>query len=323
MKSKFIVDLKAGEEVLNEPFLLQEVARRTTKDARPFFLLTLRDKTGQIPAVFWDIPDYVEGWVRTGCVALITAKVVTYKEGLQVSITDMNPAPGPDMSQFLPSSQRPREEMVAELRKMIRSLAQPWQELLTTLLLEETFLPRFADAPAARSMHHAFVSGLLEHTLSMATIADLLSVHYPHVNRDLLLAGVLLHDVGKAIEYTLDGSFGFSEDGRLIGHIIRGVTLVEAAAATLNFPSAELQQLIHLIASHHGTLEWGSPVPPKTLEAILLHQIDLLDSRIQGYFDHINMDTGEGDWTAKSSEMFRTDLRRPPGYKKDVTNHKV
>ncbi|MCP5100173.1 MAG: HD domain-containing protein, partial [Chloroflexi bacterium] len=160
--------------------------------------------------------------------------------------------------------------------------------------------------------------GLLEHTLSMAAIAETLASHYPYVNKDLLLAGVLIHDIGKTFEYTVDEAFAFSDDGRLVGHIVRGIVMVEKAAAELdNFPQAELRDLIHLIASHHGTQEWGSPVVPKTLEAILLHQIDLLDSRIQGFLDYVKLDDGRGDWTIKNSPMFRTELRRPDGMKND------
>jgi 3'-5' exoribonuclease len=164
-------------------------------------------------------------------------------------------------------------------------------------------------------MHHAYIGGLLEHTLSMATIADYLADHYPYVNRDLLISGALLHDMGKVSEYSIEGEFTFSEDGRLVGHIIRAITMVETAAAELGTLSPEqTQQIVHLIASHHGTLEWGSPVIPKTLEAILLHQIDLLDSRVQGFFDHIDNDGGEEAWTLKSSFMFKSELRRPDGY---------
>src|SRR5690606_10714479 len=131
----------------------------------------------------------------------------------------------------------------------------------------------------------------------------------------LLLAGVLLHDAGKAHEYDVDAGFSFSDDGRLVGHILRAVVMVEKAAAELgNIDPADLRQLVHLIASHHGTHEWGSPVVPKTLEAILLHQLDLLDSRIQGFYDHLRNDSGEGDWSTRSSHMFNTELRRPAGF---------
>ena len=315
MKSIYITDLKAGDELANQPFLLQDVVRRTTRDGRAFLLGSLRDKTGAVACVYWDVPDYVESWVRPGLVVLVTGRIASYKDALQISITDMNTAFNPDMTAFLPSSQRPREEMIDELVDKIGRLSQPWQGLVEDLLLADTFLPRFANAPAARTMHHAYIGGLLEHTLSMATLAEHLAGHYPYVNKDLLLAGALLHDMGKALEYAIEESFSFSDDGRLVGHIVRAVTMIEAAADRLGTLSTDQRrQLVHLIASHHGTQEWGSPVVPKTLEAILLHQIDLLDSRVQGFFDHLNNDSGEDGWTVKASHMFNTELRRPPGF---------
>ena len=120
--------------------------------------------------------------------------------------------------------------------------------------------------------------------------------------------------MGKTEEYRIDGSFGFSEDGRLVGHIVRAATIVEQTAHELDFPPDELRQLLHLILSHHGNLEWGSPVKPKTIEALLLHQIDLLDSRIQGFYDHLRADSSEDAWTSKSSPMHGTELRYPPDF---------
>ncbi len=312
VKTTFIENLKSGDELVNEPFLLQEVSRRKTKNDRPFLLGTLRDKTGLVACVFWDVPDYVEHWVRPGKVVLVSGRAANYKDSLQVSITDLNDMHNPDMSDFLPSSKRPLSDMITELQERTSALAEPWQTLVAHLLLDDNFLPRFANAPAARAMHHAYIGGLLEHTLSMAALAEMLTEHYPYVNKDLLMAGILLHDMGKVIEYTTEEAFEFSEDGRLVGHIIRGIVMVEQAAAEIgNFSQADLRHLIHLIGSHHGTQEWGSPVVPKTLEAVLLHQIDLLDSRVQGFLDYVNNDEGTGPWTTKYSPMFNTELRYP------------
>ncbi len=316
MKSIYAAELQVGDYLDNDSFLLQNVTRRTTKDGRPYLLLVLRDKTGQVNGVFWDVPEYVDGWAVSGIVAMVTGRVVSYKEALQVTVTDLAPDTGMDMSDFLASSRRPREEMVDELRQHISRLKEPWQGLAAHLLLDDAFLPKFANAPAARGMHHAYIGGLLEHTLSMTTLADYLADHYSYVNRDLLITGTLLHDMGKVHEYSIEGEFAFSDDGRLVGHIIRAITMVETAVAQLNTLSPDqARQLVHLIASHHGTQEWGSPVTPKTIEAVLLHQIDLLDSRVQGFFDHLDNDTGSGTWTAKSSLMFKSELRRPDGYK--------
>lgn len=315
MKSVYVAELNDGDDLMNEPFLLQDVVRRETKDGRPFLLSTFRDRSGKIGGVFWDVPKDIEGWVRPGIVTLVTGRVGSYKNTLQITATDLNPHASPNMAQYLPASDRSPQDMIGELRQVIRELAQPWRELVTSLLLEPDFLDQFAAAPAARSLHHAYVGGLLEHTLSMATTAKYLSEHYPYVNKDLLLAGTLLHDMGKVIEYDTTSSFDFSDDGRLVGHIVRAIILVEQAAEKIdNLSQEDLRQLVHLIASHHGTLEWGSPVVPKTLEAILLHQIDLLDSRVQGFFDHLRGANSDGQWTSKPGYMFNTELRRPPGF---------
>jgi 3'-5' exoribonuclease len=202
--------------------------------------------------------------------------------------------------------------MVADLKLIIDELSEPWKELVGALLLEPETLDIFSKAPAARMMHHAYIGGLLEHTLSMVHIGKMLTGLYSYVNKDLLLAGILLHDMGKGLEYDTSGSFNFTDDGRLVGHVVRAAITVEKAAAELDdIREEDVRELVHLILSHHGQLEWGAPVVPKTVEAVLLHQIDLLDSRMQGFIDHVENDLGGGRWTSKQSYMFNTELRRP------------
>lgn len=315
MKSIYVADLKDGDDLMNEPFLIQDIIRRETKDGRLYFLCIFRDKTGQINGVFWDVPDDVDGWVKPGSVALVTGRVNNYRSSLQIATTDLNPITVSSMAEFLPASRRTIDSMVMELRERISQLDEPWQKITARLLLDPDFLPRFANAPAARMMHHAFIGGLLDHTLSMAKIADFVVGHYPFINKSLLQAGVLLHDMGKTLEYETSASFDFSDDGRLVGHITRAAIMIEKAAEELGgISEEELRQLLHLVLSHHGNLEWGSPVVPKTLEAILLHQIDLLDSRVQGFFDHLRNDDSNVLWTSKTSYMFETELRRPPSF---------
>ncbi len=312
MKSFFVSDLRPGDDLVNELFLLQDVARRTTKDDRPFLLFSARDKTGTVSGVFWDVPDHVSSWVRSGEVVLLTGRANNYKDSLQISTTDLIRNQTSQMEDLLPSSPRPQAEMIAELRQTIESLSDPWKRLVSHILLEERFLALYANAPAARQMHHAYIGGVLEHTLSMSTVADFLASHYPYVNRNLLISGTLLHDMGKTVEYDVAGSFNFTEDGRLVGHIVRAIIMVERAAQELgDIPPADVQSLVHLIASHHGNLEWGSPTEPKTLEALLLHQVDLLDSRVQGFLEHAQTDVDENGWTVKPSPMFRNEIKRP------------
>ena len=312
MKELYINKLSAGDSLTAVPFLVQDVSRRTTKDGRPFLLLTLSDKTGTCGGVFWDVPPAVDEWVSAGKVAAVTGRVSDYKDALQITATMMLPESNPNMGDYLPSSDRPKMEMISELYDFIASLAEPWRGLVDHILLNDEFLDAFATMPAAKGMHHAYIGGLLEHTLSMAGLANMLAAHYPLVDRDLLLAGTLLHDMGKVYEYTITGEFGFSEDGRLLGHIVRAMLMVETAvSATNTLNDDQSRQLLHLIASHHGKQEWGSPVEPKTIEAVLLHQIDMLDSRMQGFVDHIKKDKGNGDWTSKKSYMFGHELKRP------------
>ena len=317
MKSIYVNQANPGDELINELFLLSDVVQRKTRDGRPFVLCTLRDRTGQINGVYWDIPDYVNALLRPGIPVLISGQVNNYKNALQVNITDANIANNIDASELLPASQRPIEEMIAELHEFIDSLNEPWKTLVSGILLDQDVLLQYANAPAARVMHHAYIGGLLEHTLTMAKTADFLTGVYPYINRDLLLSGVLLHDFGKTKEYAFNDEFGFTEDGRMVGHIVRAIVTVELAAAQMDFPEDDLRQLIHLIASHHGTLEWGSPVVPRTIEAVLLHQIDLLDSRMQGFYDHLRNDSGEGAWTTKNSPMHGTELKIPPEFQSE------
>jgi 3'-5' exoribonuclease len=316
VKTVYIAELHDGDDLLNEPFLLQDLVRRETKDGRPYLLCTYRDKTSHINSVFWDVPADVDDWIRPGMVVLVTGRVSNYKNALQITTTDLNPIEADNLSQFLPSSERHQEEMIEELRRTINELNEPWKGLVGKILLDPEFLVIFANAPAARLLHHAYIGGLLEHSLNMTRLARFLAEQYPYVNIDLLISGTLLHDSGKALEYDTSSSFDFTDDGRLVGHVTRAAIMVEKAADKLDdFPKEDLLQLVHLIASHHGTMEWGAPVVPKTLEAILLHQIDLLDSRIQGYFDHLRNDNSGGAWTSKQSYMFETELRRPPDFK--------
>lgn len=314
MKTIYVDALTAGTDLVNEAFLLEDLAHRTTKDGRPFLLFKLRDKSNQIGGVFWNVPEHVQEWVTNGTVILVTGQVITYKDALQINVTDMNPSSAPDLAEFLPASSRPRQEMVAELQQKVAALSQPWQQLVTALLLQEPFLSRFATAPAARSMHHACIGGLLHHSLTMTSLANVVADHYPAVNKDLLLSGALLHDMGKAIEYEFSQGFSFSDDGRLVGHIIRAIVMIETAAAELDISQEQVRQLVHLVASHHGQAEWGAPVTPKTIEAVLLHQIDMIDSRAQGFLDHLERERQDGRWTQNSSYMFGTTLMYPDNW---------
>jgi 3'-5' exoribonuclease len=198
--------------------------------------------------------------------------------------------------------------MLDELDARVAGVQDPWiRQLLSHLLVEDADLRAvFAQAPAAKSMHHVFLGGLLEHTLSVAGMAMRSCNHYPELNRDLVLAGVLLHDLGKTAELTYRRSFGYSDAGNLIGHISLEAEWINRAVARIpGFPETLRLLVLHIVLSHHGRLEFGSPVVPKTPEALLVHYLDDLDGKLEAMFRGIRDDTGTGNWTPFSRSLER------------------
>ncbi|MBN1317492.1 MAG: HD domain-containing protein [Anaerolineales bacterium] len=310
MKTVYVNQLDAGMELFDQPFLLLDVVERTTKDGRPFILFQLSDATGRVGGVYWNVPDEVVENCIPGKVVLVTGDVRLYNSRLQVAALDFQTYTPESMADYVASSGQDRDEMIAELKKVIADVQDPLRQLLTDVLLEPIFLQKFSDAPAATIMHHAYVGGLLHHTLSMIPFCRLVAENYPMIDLDLLIAGVLLHDVGKVFSYETGPSFPITDDERLTGHITRGIILVDRAMDKIDgFPDELRQSLVHMLISHHGSQEWGSPVTPRTLEAVILHQIDMLDSRIQGFIDHILAEPGDGAWTMRSP-MFGYELYR-------------
>jgi len=190
----------------------------------------------------------------------------------------------------------------------VAGVGDPWIRRLLELMFVEDPLLRaaFAKAPAAKSMHHVYLGGLLEHTLSVAGMADRACAHYPELNRDLVLAGVLLHDVGKTAELTYQRSFSYSDAGNLIGHISMEADWINQAVARIpDFPEQLRLLVLHIVLSHHGKLEFGSPVLPKTPEALLVHYLDDLDGKLEAMFRAIRDDAGQGAWTPFSRTLDR------------------
>jgi 3'-5' exoribonuclease len=310
VKTVYVQELEPGMELFDQPFMMVEVNPRKTKDDRPFILFTLSDRTGQVGGVFWNVPAGVVRECVPGRVVLVTGDVRLYNKRVQVVALDLQPFEPESMAEFAPTAGRDQDEMIAELTEVIGQLGQPLEGLLTRLLLDPSFLRRYAESPAARTMHHAYVGGLLQHSLALVSLCRLAAEMYPPVDRDLLIAGALLHDIGKVLSYEAEVTYPLTNDERLVGHITLGTLLVEAAVQEMpDFPPRLRQELLHLMVSNHGAPEWGSPVPPRTLEAALLHHIDLLDSRARGFIDHIMGEPGEAEWTSHSP-MFGYELRR-------------
>jgi 3'-5' exoribonuclease len=300
MSKRFVSDLVAGTPV-DAVFLLAERSIANKKDGNPFINLTLADRTGQVKGVVWDQVERISAAAAEGDFVHVRAQVGEYRGSLQLVVKDMlKIAPDQvDAGDFLPTTGRDVDKMFERLRDMTARMQNPHlKALFEAFWGDADFVARFTRAPAAKHMHHAYIGGLLEHTLSMAVLADMLAGHYGGVDRDLLLAGVILHDVGKVRELDYTRHIDYTDEGRLLSHIVIGLSMLDARLEALpDFPPVLAQLLKHMIVSHHGAREFGSPEPPKTIEAVLLNYIDEMDSRVNSIREYVAKDPSDGSWT--------------------------
>jgi 3'-5' exoribonuclease len=283
-KSRFVDQIREGDRV-DDLFLVKSAKIGETKAGKPYLILTVMDKSGELTGPIWDNAEKFLDICRPGEFIQLQALVQSYKEKPQLKIDGLAAVAKDevDLADFLPTTLRNREEMAAEMQDLIRTITNPHlKKLLNHFFKKDEIWQRFQDAPAAKGIHHAYIGGLLEHCLSMAKIADMLAAHYEGVDRSLLIAGALLHDIGKVEELGMaNGLVDYTDQGRLKGHLVIGSELIgRVAARQTDFPDGLLAQLQHLILSHHGRQEFGSPVVPMTVEAFLLSSIDDIDAKM-------------------------------------------
>ena len=301
MKKRFITDIKAGDRV-DDIFVLSEKILSQKRDGNNFLNVTLSDKTGTIKGVVWDNVDQIAAGITSGDFAHVNGSVSDYRGTLQVVIKKMEPI-SPDMidpSDFLPQTSRDIEGMLERLIKITETIKTDYlKALIDAFFKDKEFVNKFKTAPAAKKMHHAYIGGLLEHTLSMVSLADKIAGHYSGIDRDLLLSGTILHDIGKIDEFEYQFKIDYSDKGRLLNHIVIGLKMVDDKLSGIeHFPEDQMLLLKHLIVSHHGTREFGSPEPPKTIEAVLLNYIDEIDSKVNGIRDFIASEDPDETWTS-------------------------
>lgn len=308
-----------GREVV-ACYLVHRKERRTTKANKPFLKLLLGDATGSVDAMVWDDAERLDGLVGEADVVGVRGRVGSYQERLQITVEVMQPLEVEDdeLALFLPCSPRDRGVMERELDATIASVSDgPLRTLLNRCLGRGTAAGRaFRLHPAAKRNHHAYLCGLLEHSLSVAGACDRLAGHYAAqgapVDRDLLVAGALLHDLGKVRELSAGRTFAYTDEGQLLGHILLGLQMVQAEAERISgLPRQRLVLLLHLIASHQGRLEWASPKVPQTLEAMILHYADDLDAKMNSGLSLLG-DTGEGEWSGYDRHLERALFRPAP-----------
>jgi 3'-5' exoribonuclease len=300
MKKIFIKDITAGDSV-DDVFVLAEKILSQKKDGNIYLNVTIADKTGSLKGVMWDHVDEVVKQIGTGDYVKIKGTVSEYRGNPQLVVKGLAPCSDGelDYTDFLPATVRDVESMFNRLVQLTDTLENGHlKSLLDAFFSDAGLVKQFKTAPAAKKMHHAYLGGLLEHTLSMALLADKVAGHYSGVNRDLLITGAVLHDIGKTRELTFSKAIDYSDEGRFLSHIVIGVLMVREKITTLiDFPT-ELEHLVeHMIVSHHGSREFGSPEPPKTIEAVLLNYVDEIDARVNGIREFMaSGDSGE-NWT--------------------------
>jgi 3'-5' exoribonuclease len=293
-------------------YLLSTKETRTTKAGKPFFKLRLSDRTGSVDCMVWET-EVMDPAVQAGDLVSVGARVSEYQGRRQLEAVRIAPAPpgAADPRDFLPSTYRDLEELKGFLRFHIDSARDAdFSALLTAVFGDAEFFEKFATAPAAKVYHHAYLGGLIEHTVAVTEMCDFVGQQYGRIDRDLLLAASLLHDVGKTLELSFETTIDFTDAGRFLGHVIQGVTFItERAAGLRSFPDEKLQQLLHCVVSHHGELEWGSPKRPKTIEALILHHVDNLDAKVKGFLEIVE-GSREAPWTDLRN-LFRRPLHVP------------
>lgn len=303
MKKVFVETIRERDWV-DTPFLVRDKIMAMAKNGKPYMTLKLIDRSGEVEARVWDrVDEFGEQFGKDDFIR-VQGKASVYMGKMQLVVQDLSRLADDqvDLADFLPVAQRSGAEMELELRAKVASMQSEGylRRLLEAFLADEAFLQHYRSAPAAKSMHHAYLGGLLEHSLAVADLADDICLRYPTLNRDLLLTGALLHDVGKVAELCYSRSFDYTDAGKLIGHIVMGVEMVDAKARQIpGFPIEVLVLVKHLLLSHHGQYEYGSPKRPKTLEALVLNFIDDMDAKINGVRTHIEREPDNpSTWTS-------------------------
>ncbi|MDO8602607.1 MAG: HD domain-containing protein [Candidatus Omnitrophota bacterium] len=307
MAHRFINDLKEGETV-ESVYLVREKSFDITKKGDPYIALELADKTGMVDCRKWDALKSLFDSFSVDDFVKVKAKVEFFRNYPQLKIDSIEKADDKsvDISLYMPVSDKNRDKMFEDFLSEMESVKNPYlKTLVNNLFADKDVAEKFRTAPAASDFHHPYIGGLIDHTLACVELARLLASKYRDINLDLLLCGTALHDIGKIEELSYKRSFYYTDKGRLIGHIVLGVNIVSAAIDNIpEFPEELKNLILHIILSHHGEQEWGSPKRPMCFEAIILHHIDNLDAKINGFRHFVKTyNDPDSSWT-KHSKMF-------------------
>jgi 3'-5' exoribonuclease len=304
-KTVFVKDIVAPDMAVRDYFVVTGKHLSLTKTNKKYMTVTLRDKTGVIDGKVWDEDqaEKLHNLFDKGDVVFIDSRTSLFQGKPQLTVTGLRKI-DEDLSTeeraaFYRSSVKPINELIAEFHQVVSAIGNfHLRELLTTLEGRADLFGKFSTYPASVNVHHVYIGGLIEHSLSVTAMARAVTERTPSVNADIVVAGSLLHDLGKVDEIEVRGGFAFSDRGRLLGHITLGVLLFEELARGIpGFPEELSKILTHIIISHHGAEEWGSPRKPMCMEALIVHYLDNLDAKVAGVREHMDQKMEDDRWT--------------------------
>ncbi len=312
MKTQFISILTEGMRV-ESTFVIRSKELRATRSGEAYLALELADRTGVLPAV-WFRPDAAGTAIPSGTVVRAAGRVTSFRGNKRVSVDSLSLARTYEPEDMIAVGPGDRAGAVAEFKAIAASVHDPeLRRVLKAVFGDEVFFGRFSTCPGSQSRHHAYLGGLVAHSVAVSRICTTLAGLYAQVDSDLLVTAALMHDLGKVDELSWDTGIEYTDEGRLIGHVVLGERRLREAVARLRTPirSGLLARLSHAMLSHHGELEWGSPKRPSTIEALLLHHADNLDAKATGFTELTSGASALDERWTDAQNLFRRPLYAP------------
>ena len=311
---RYIQDLRENDFIKNEIYLCKSKQILTGKSGKTYASLLLQDKTGTVDAKIWDFSSEIEQYEAMDFVH-IDARVTSFQDALQLNVSRIYKGHEGEYypEDYFPVTTKDIEAMYREIRGYIAALKEPNLKALAESFFvnDDNFIKSFKSHSAAKTVHHGFVGGLLEHTLSVVKLCDYYTSAYPILNKDLLITSALFHDIGKLYELSAFPENDYTDDGQLMGHIFIGANLVSQYTSKMKqFPSGLAKELIHCILAHHGELEYGSPKKPATMEAMALHFADNTDAKLQTMTELLQSGTSSKSEWLGYQRLFETNIKR-------------
>ncbi|MBQ9608438.1 MAG: HD domain-containing protein [Lachnospiraceae bacterium] len=307
----YIGELREGE-VISEVYLCKNKVTATTKAGKTYYSLQLQDKTGILDGKVWELNNAIEHFEAMQYIR-VDGQVTSFNNALQLNIRRIRAAHEGeyDVSDYMPCTEKNADDMYKELLGIIDSIKEEHLNRLLKIFFveDEAFIRAFKNHSAAKSIHHGFIGGLLEHTLSVAKLCIYIADNYPVIKRDLLVSAAIFHDIGKINELSDFPENDYTDEGQLIGHIVMGAMMVDEKIRDIEgFPITLANELKHCILAHHGELEFGSPKKPALIEALALAHADNLDAKMQTFTELINANSGKKEWLGYN-KMFESNVR--------------